>query len=221
MADTSERLLDHDADGIRELDNDLPRWWVWLFYITIAWSVLYLLYYHVFSIGYLSADEYRREIDPAYVRVPTRDVKLLGFLPSYHSVFYAPERDLRPEKSGKPRAVYVEMSRDTDTATYVASAEESDLAAGKGIYIAKCAACHGRLGEGGVGPNLTDDYWLHGTGMTNIYKTVKYGVPAKGMLAWWMELQPAQIHQVASYVATLHGTNPPNPKSPQGELARE
>jgi cytochrome c oxidase cbb3-type subunit 3 len=219
MTETTERMLDHDADGIRELDNDLPRWWVWLFIITIAWAVLYFLYYHVFGIGYLSRDEYLRELDPGYVRVQTRDDRFLGVLPRYHSVYFAPERDLLAGAPARPKAAaFVEMSREKDTAQYVALTDPSAIASGQGLYQAKCASCHGRFGEGGIGPNLTDDYWLHGAGITNVYKTIKYGVPAKGMLAWWMDLQPEQLQQVASYVMTLHGSNPPNAKGPQGDL---
>ncbi len=96
--------------------------------------------------------------------------------------------------------------------------DASALEEGKKVYTNNCAACHGQLGEGNVGPNLTDAYWLHGGGIKNIFKTVKYGVPDKGMIAWEKQLSPAQIAQVSSYIVTLKGTNPPNAKEPQGEL---
>lgn len=88
---------------------------------------------------------------------------------------------------------------------------------GKDIYIRNCAACHGQNGEGLVGPNLTDDYWIHGGGIKNIFKVTKYGVPAKGMIAWEAQLDPNQIRAVSSYIITLHDTNPHNSKAPEGD----
>jgi cytochrome c oxidase cbb3-type subunit 3 len=221
MADQNAPMLDHDYDGIRELDNDLPRWWVWLFVITIIWGVLYLLYFHVLGVGYLSGDEYLREMNPNYMRLEARHHRFLGILPEYHSPFYDPVRDhLIQGPQARPAVAYVEQSRESDTSTYVALSDEASVKAGLTIFQTKCATCHGKLGEGGIGPNLTDDYWLHGAGISNIYKTVKYGAPAKGMLSWRLELQPQQILQVASFVMTMHGSNPPNPKAPQGELVK-
>jgi cytochrome c oxidase cbb3-type subunit 3 len=81
-----------------------------------------------------------------------------------------------------------------------------------------CAPCHGNAGEGSVGPNLTDDYWLHGGSVQSIFKTIKYGVPEKGMKSWKEDLSPAQMAQVTSYIKSLRGTNPPNPKEHQGVL---
>lgn len=94
----------------------------------------------------------------------------------------------------------------------------ADLAAGKAVFQTICFACHGMNGEGGVGPNLTDNYWLHGGSIQEIFKTIKYGYPDKGMKSWKDDYSPAQIAQIASYVKSLVGTNPPNPKAPQGDL---
>lgn len=222
MSETDDKLLEHDYDGIRELDNDLPRWWVWLFYISIAWSVLYVLYYHVFGIGYSSADQYRQEVDPNYVRLATANDKALGVIPQYHSPMYSPERDAAFSAGTKPvRVAYRDERRETDTTTYVALTDQADVDAGKAIFLKTCATCHGTLAEGKIGPNLTDNYWIHGAGMTNVVKTIKYGFPTKGMLAWRGELKPQQILQVASYILSLHGSNPPNPKPPQGELVAQ
>lgn len=219
MTDMNEKLLDHDYDGIRELDNDLPRWWVWLFYLTIIFAVLYMLYFHVLGIGYLSADEYRQEIDPSYVRIEAGGSRLFGLAPVYRSPLTSPERDARLS-AGMPTVVlaYKEEKRESDTTTYVTYTEPDRLAAGKAIFDRLCFTCHGKIGEGGIGPNLTDDYWLHGGAFPEIVKTVKFGVPTKGMVAWRMDLKPEQIIEVASYVKSLHGTNPPNPKAPQGDL---
>ena len=92
------------------------------------------------------------------------------------------------------------------------------LAEGKSIFKASCAACHGNEGQGTIGPNLTDNYWKHGGSIKDIFKTVKYGVPEKGMIAWQTQLNPAAMQKVSSYITTLAGTNPPNPKAPEGDL---
>ena len=223
MSESQDRLLDHDYDGIQEFDNDLPQWWLWLFYLTIAYGVLYFAYYHVAGIGYLSADEYRRELDPDYVRAQSRQAKVLGVLPEYHAPYVDPLRDLamtgRVEK--KKLSAYREETRESDTTTYIALTDPAAIESGKSAFLVKCTPCHGKFGEGNIGPNLTDDYWIHGAGMTNVTKTIKYGYPAKGMLAWRGELTPDQILQVASYVLSLKGTNPPNPKAPQGDLVKQ
>ncbi|NMB80986.1 MAG: c-type cytochrome [Ignavibacteria bacterium] len=92
----------------------------------------------------------------------------------------------------------------------------ASIAEGKEIYLKNCATCHGQEGGGLVGPNLTDDYWIHGGGIKNIFKVIKYGVPAKGMISWETQLDPKKMQSAASYIITLHGTNPPNGKSPEG-----
>jgi len=91
----------------------------------------------------------------------------------------------------------------------------------KNLYINNCAACHGAMGEGGIGPNLTDNYWIHGKGINNISKIIALGVPEKGMIPWKSTFKSADILALATYVISLHGTHPPNPKSPQGELIEE
>ena len=90
-----------------------------------------------------------------------------------------------------------------------------------GIYIANCAACHGNEGQGGVGQNLTDKYWVHGGSLSDVYQTIKNGVPEKGMIAWKAQMQPATILSLASYIRTLQGTNPPNQKASEGEFYEE
>jgi len=90
------------------------------------------------------------------------------------------------------------------------------IPAGNILFQANCAACHGAVGEGGIGPNLSDMYWLHGGEMKDVFKTVKYGVPDKGMVPWEQTLTPAQIAEVSSYILSLRGTQPANAKAPQG-----
>ncbi|MET3875274.1 cbb3-type cytochrome c oxidase N-terminal domain-containing protein [Chitinophaga sp. OAE865] len=95
--------------------------------------------------------------------------------------------------------------------------DPADIAAGQKIFISNCAPCHGPQGQGVVGPNLTDDYWLHGGKLNEVFKTIKYGVADKGMKSWQEDFSPKQLAQVACYIKTLYGTNPPNAKEPQGQ----
>ena len=88
---------------------------------------------------------------------------------------------------------------------------------GRKIFQDKCATCHGMFGEGGIGPNLTDGYWLHGAQLEDVYRTIREGVVEKGMLAWERQLRPAQLLAVTAHVGTLLGNDPPNPKPPQGD----
>ncbi len=177
--------LGHEYDGIRELDNSLPPWWLWLFYGTIIWAAIYLYYYHVSDKGPDQAQEYIAAME-------------LG--EAEKAKFLATQADAVDEK----------------TVTLLTA--EGDLAQGKEIYIANCAVCHGQGGEGGVGPNFTDKYWIHGGSINNLFTTIKYGVPEKGMISWKEQLRPAAMQKVASYILSLQGTNPPNQKEAQGTL---
>lgn len=177
--------LGHNYDGIRELDNRLPPWWVYGFYATILFAVIYLWRFHVAHSAPLSAEEYQIAVTKAAV-----------------------EKEAYLKKAAN--------NVDESSVKYLAGA--SDLQAGKTIFETTCFACHGKLGEGGVGPNLTDDYWLHGGSINDVFKTIKYGVPEKGMKSWKDDYSPSQIAQVASYIKSLHGSNPPNGKAPQGTL---
>ncbi|MDX1409282.1 MAG: cytochrome c, partial [Saprospiraceae bacterium] len=94
----------------------------------------------------------------------------------------------------------------------------SDIEQGKEIYTMQCVVCHGTQGEGGVGPNFADQYWIHGGDIKDLFRTIKYGVPEKGMISWSALLRPSEMQQVASYILTFQGTSPTNPKAPQGEL---
>jgi cytochrome c oxidase cbb3-type subunit 3 len=180
--------LGHDYDGIRELDNSLPPWWVALFYITIAFAVVYMSYYHFFGIGVNQKEQYEQEM----------------------------------ERAEKAIAEYRATQGDQVTEENVtALTDEAALSVGQSIYQVNCVACHGAGGEGGVGPNLTDPYWIHGGGIKNVFKTIVYGVPEKGMIAWNTQLGASEIQKVASYILTLQGTNPPNPKAPEGEMYQE
>jgi cytochrome c oxidase cbb3-type subunit 3 len=178
-------LMDHDYDGIKELDNALPPWWKWGFYFTIVVAVLYMFRFHVWETGPTPEEEYNKEMAAA-------EAKMEGF-----------------RKSNKE-------SIDEKTVTL---ADATGLAAGKKIFTGTCFPCHGANGEGNaVGPNLTDKYWLHGGSLGEIFHTITVGVPDKGMQAWSKTFSPADIKNLASFVLSLQGTNPPNAKAPQGNL---
>lgn len=185
IAEEETILTDHAYDGIKELDNRLPPWWLYGFYFTIAFGVFYILNFHVFKTSDLQADEYEKEMAQAEEQV---------------------------------QAYLASLDNLIDESSVEFTEEAADLSAGQEIFTGKCAACHGNQGEGGVGPNLTDKYWLHGGEVKDIFKTIKYGVPAKGMISWKAQLSPKEIQQVSSFIYTLEGTTPPNPKEPQGEL---
>ncbi len=221
MAKYEDKLLDHDYDGIQELDNDLPRWWVWLFYGAIIWAFFYMMYFHVLDIGYSSRDQYLKEMDPNYVRADKSSDTYFGILPKYRSPYDDSRFASLIKTQTKGSGGMTGFSRDADTLTYIALTDKADIAKGREVFVSHCASCHGKAGEGLIGPNFTDDYWLHGAGMTNVVKSIKYGYPTKGMVSWLGTLKTDQIMQVASYVLTLRGTNPPNQKPPQGELVEE
>ncbi len=182
-----ELLLDHDYDGIRELNSQIPPWFLWLFYLTITFAVIYLLGYHVFNSSPLQDEEYQIQVKQAEVE----------------------------------RTALVNSGAFLNEESVTLLKDPSALDAGKQIFTTNCVACHAADGGGLVGPNLTDDYWIHGGGIKNVFKTIKYGVTAKGMISWQSQLNPTQIQNVASYVISLHNTKPANPKEPQGTVWNE
>ncbi|KAA6439319.1 c-type cytochrome [Dyadobacter flavalbus] len=133
--------------------------------------------------------------------------------------FQLAELDKEMAQAEIDKKIYMEKvgaSMDENNVTQLT--DPSVIGEGKKTFQEKCSACHGMDGGGTVGPNLTDNYWLHGTGIKNIFKTVKYGVPEKGMISWEKQLSPTDIQKVASYILSLKGSKPANPKEPQGEL---
>lgn len=181
-------MLDHNYDGIRELDNHLPPWWKGLFYSTIGFSVVYLLIFHVFDSLPLQTQEYDNE------------------------VAYANEQAQKLKASNPVAAI--------DENNVEATTDAQALADGKQIFLNTCASCHRKDGGGDIGPNLTDEYWLHGGSIKEIFKVVRHGVQGTNMIAWEGVISPDKMKNVASYVLTLQGTNPANPKKPQGELVK-
>lgn len=145
------------------------------------------------------------------------------YLIAYHVVDFAPLQDDEYKKELavaeiKKNEYLTKAGNNIDENSVTLLTDASALEAGKQEYAAKCAACHGQMGEGGVGPNLTDKYWLHGGSVSDIFKTIKYGVPAKGMVAWQSSVNPVKMQQLTSYIISLQGTAPAGGKEPQGEL---
>ncbi|WP_333780708.1 cbb3-type cytochrome c oxidase N-terminal domain-containing protein [Tenacibaculum retecalamus] len=189
IEEEQEIILDHNYDGIKELDNNLPPWWVYMFYGTIIFAVVYLVRFEVLD-GYTQEMEYAESVAVA-------------------------KRELAAYKSTSKVAII-----DAETVTVLTS--ESDLKRGKAVYNLNCAACHIGDGGGGIGPNLTDKYWLLGGGIKNVFTTITNGGrDGKGMVAWGKTLKPNDIQKVASYIMAMQGTTPANPKAPQGELHKD
>jgi len=185
VEEEGEIILDHNYDGIKELDNNLPPWWVYGFYATILFGVIYLARFHVFN-DYTQTEEYETEVAEALIAIEA----------------------------------YKKTAKDlVDVNTVVLLTEASDISAGKAIFTTNCVACHKADGGGGIGPNLTDPNWILGGGIKNVFQTISEGGrDGKGMVAWKQTLKPAEMAQVASYVMTLGGTTPAEPKEAQGDI---
>ena len=175
-------LLEHEYDGIRELNNRIPPWFNYLFVGTIIFAVIYLFDYEIFETSPSQIEEYNMEIQTASLQ--------------------------------KEELMKTGTFLDENSVTVLD--DIASLNKGKEIFTTNCVACHRPDAGGLVGPNLTDDYWIHGGGIKNIFKTITNGVPEKGMISWKSQLNPKQIQEVGSYIISLYGTNPVNPKPPEG-----
>lgn len=180
-----EIILDHNYDGIKELDNALPPWWLYSFYASIIFAAVYLVRYHIFE-GPNQETEFDREMVAANLAIEE----------------------------------YKKNAKDlVDINSVTLLTEASDLAAGKSIFETNCVACHMADGGGGIGPNLTDNHWILGGGIKNVFKTItEGGRDGKGMISWKSTLKPLEMAQVASYVLSFQGTTPANPKAAQGDI---
>lgn len=185
-----EKLLDHEYDGIRELDNHMPFWWLWLFWCTIAFAVAYLFYYQILGWGPTQYEEYEQEMAAAEAK------------------FGSPGGQ-------QPAAEF----------TWTISEDEADIKAGKKLFHSPaqlCYTCHGGNAEGMVGPNLTDKYWIHGCTPGDIASSIINGFPDKGMLAYGSgtKISNEKVQQLASYIASLQGSEPANAKEPNMDRAQ-
>lgn len=187
MADESkgrvkDRIIEHSYDGIQEYDNPMPRWWVYTFWGTIVFAVLYAL--NVGGIGTNGGRIAEYEKDMA----------------AFRAAHPAPTGPANPE-------VLLALTKDTH-----------EVSEGKKVFLKNCVACHGPDGGGLIGPNLTDDAWLHGGKIEQINATVTNGVLAKGMPPWGKMLSRKEVDEVTAYVWTLHGSTPAKPKAPEGVM---
>lgn len=183
ISEENEIILNHDYDGIKELDNDLPPWWLYMFYATIVWAIAYLGYYEVFD-GPNQKDEYIEQVAIAKAEVEA----------------------------------YKKTVKTVDLSNMEASADAGALGKGKKLFKQNCAACHMVDGRGSIGPNLTDEFWILGGGIKNVYNTISEGGrDGKGMIAWKKSFSPEKIQQIANYVLSLQGSNPENAKAPEGD----
>nr|WP_315252749.1 cbb3-type cytochrome c oxidase N-terminal domain-containing protein [uncultured Flavobacterium sp.] len=185
VEDENQLLMDHDYDGIKELDNNLPPWWVYLFYACIIFSVIYLVRYEI-----MGAPDQETELKNELVQAKVEVAEYMKTAP-----------DLMDEN------------------TVTLLTDPADLAEGKTIFTANCVACHRADAGGQIGPNLTDDHWILGGGIKNVFHTlVNGGRDGKGMISWKGTLKPKEMQKVASYVLSLRGSNPKDPKAPDGEI---
>lgn len=183
VAEESDIVMNHDYDGIQELDNNLPPWWLYGFYMTIVFAFGYMIYYHV-----LDGDDQKKEY---LTEVALAKQQIAAF-------------EATQEK--------VDMS----------ALAEGDNAQGKKLYKRNCAVCHAVDGGGKIGPNLTDDYWILGGSIEDIFNTISEGGRAgKGMIAWKNSFSAQDRQMLAAYVKSLQGTTPAEPKDPQGDLYKE
>jgi cytochrome c oxidase cbb3-type subunit 3 len=182
-----DRLLDHNYDGIQEYDNPLPRWWINIFWATIVFAALYLLNLPGIGSGRGRVANYERDM----ARAAERRAALAAKAP--------------------PAAAL------TDASLLAMSHDPARVRDGRERFATTCVACHREDGGGSIGPNLTDDYWIHGAKPTEILKVVSDGVPDKGMPTWSQTFNPDEIAALVAFVLTLHDTHPPNPKEPQGQ----
>ncbi|WP_020402634.1 cbb3-type cytochrome c oxidase N-terminal domain-containing protein [Gracilimonas tropica] len=186
--DEKDLLLDHDYDGIKELDNHMPVWWLWLFYFTIAWGVGYLTYYYIFD-GPNQHEEYEMEMAAAQEKY-----------------------NLSPEngEGGEPVA---------EQFSWAFLDDEERIAEGREIFMGTgnlCFTCHGSNGEGLVGPNLTDELWIHGCSAEEVASSIINGYPDRGMIAYGSgsRMPNEKVQSLISYIASIQGSEPANPKAP-------
>ena len=183
--ENNDLLLNHEYDGIREYDNPMPRWWVWIFWGSFYFGLGYFIHYHMTGNGESVAVAYDTELA------------------------LAREKEAMAAMGG-------EVTEESLTNLMSNEAMVADAAK---LFTQRCSQCHGVKGEGLIGPNLTDNYWLHGNAtLMSIYDVISEGVQTKGMPPWKKQLRPIELGKVTAYVGSLRGTNVPGPKGNEGQL---
>ncbi len=186
LDDEKDLLLDHEYDGIRELDNHMPVWWIWLFYVTIAWGVGYMVYYYMLG-GPTQEELYEQEMAAAAEK---------------YNLNTGGDSDAQGESDF----------------TWAYLDDEARIAEGKEIFMSNanlCYTCHGAEGEGLVGPNLTDELWIHGCSAEEMATSIIEGFPDKGMIAYGSgaRIPNEKVQSLISYIASIQGTNPAGAKA--------
>ena len=182
--DEEKLVLDHNYDGIKELDHVLPRWWLWMFYATIIFAAWYSGYY------------------------------LSGSGPSSKQ-----ELAVALEQIDAMKPVSAPPTSEQETSLLMAAKDPEKIKHGGEVYLGKCFACHGDKAQGVIGPNLTDEYWIHGKGrISDLAAVIRDGVPDKGMPPWGAILTPDEFTDVVAFVHSVRGSNPAGAKAQQGEL---
>lgn len=182
-----KEIVGHRYDGIREYDNPMPGWWLWLFWGTIVFSVVYFLGINVFGF----VDTYADDLDESLADL----------------------QRIRDEYAAANPAVAIDS-----VSLAAAVTDPARISEGASLYAAQCAACHGPQGQGLIGPNLADEYWIHGGSNVDFYQVISAGVVEKGMPPWEAVYTAEERGSLVAFVRSLVGTEPPNPKEPQGEL---
>lgn len=172
----------HSYDGIEESDNPMPAWWLNIWYVTIGFALVYLLYYNWLGIGKDQVTEFRAQLDAE----------------KYQKSSSAQSHDFSPDEL---KLVF---------------SDPKNTLQGKVLFVSKCSACHANDGGGGIGPNLVDRYWIHGGSPSKIAHTISAGVVEKGMISWASMMSRTEIMQVTSYIVSLKGSKPAQPKEAQG-----
>jgi cytochrome c oxidase cbb3-type subunit 3 len=180
-----DMMLDHNYDGIQEMDYRMPPWLSYVFLGTFVFALFYVPAFLYFDLIPDQESEYQAQLE-------------------------------RAQQLADERAKAGIIMITAENAEY--SEAEEVLLDGERIYLKNCAVCHAQDGGGGVGPNLTDNYWLHGNDIKGVFTTINDGIPEKGMIPWNGDLKPEEIQNVSNYVLSLVGTKPLNPKDPQGEF---
>lgn len=186
LSEEKDLVMEHEFDGITELNNPTPAWFMVLFYGSIIFAVVYMFNYEVFGWGPTQEQEYTTEIEDA----ATAKLAMLS----------------KPGAKSAVNETNMEQSKDAVI-----------LKEGFALYATRCTPCHGDKGQGIVGPNLTDEFWLHGGKAGEVFKTIKYGIPEKGMISWEKSLSAQQISDITNYILSLQGTNPAGAKAAQGD----
>jgi cytochrome c oxidase cbb3-type subunit 3 len=187
LSEEKDLVMEHEFDGITELNNPTPRWFMVLFFSSILFAVVYLFNYEVFGFGQNQEQEYKSELEQA-------EMDKVAFLSNPVNAKAAVNENS------------IALSKDAAV-----------IKSGAALFANRCTPCHGEHAQGIVGPNLTDEFWLHGGTVHDVFKTIKYGVPEKGMIAWEKSLSAQQISDLTNYVLSLQGSHPAGAKAAQGE----